>query len=163
MTDTNVYALLIGVNCYLPHRLSDSSFYDNLQGAVNDINAVEAFLTVNLNVPNSHIFKLTASNPNPVLKEPVEPLEQLPTYANMVAKFKEITEIAQAGDRIYIHYSGHGGRTITAYPEIKGESGVDESLVPTDIGQLDESGQPVNCYLRDLELAWLLKQMEKKG
>ena len=163
MTDSNLYALLIGVNCYLPHRLSDGSYYDNLQGAVNDVNAVESFLTINLKVPESHILKLTASNPNPVLKEPVEPPEQLPTYANMVAKFKEITEIGQAGDRIYIHYSGHGGRTTTAYPEIKGEAGVDESLVPTDIGQLDESGQPVNCYLRDLELAWLLKQMEKKG
>ncbi|MCT7979802.1 caspase family protein [Laspinema olomoucense] len=163
MTDSNLYALLIGVNCYLPHRLSDGNYYDNLQGAVNDVNAVENFLTINLNVPESHIFKLTASNPNPVLKEPVEPPEQLPTYANMVAKFKEITEIGQPSDRIYIHYSGHGGRTITAYPEIKGEAGVDESLVPTDIGQLDESGQPVNCYLRDLELALLLKQMEKKG
>ncbi len=163
MTESNLYALLIGVNCYLPHRLSDGSYYDNLQGAVNDVNAVEAFLTINLKVPESHIFKLTASNPNPVLKEPVEPPEELPTYANMVLKFKEITEIGQPGDRIYIHYSGHGGRTTTAYPEIKGETGVDESLVPIDIGQLDESGQPVNCYLRDLELAWLLKQMEKKG
>ncbi|MCT7973016.1 caspase family protein [Laspinema olomoucense] len=163
MPESNLYALLIGVNCYLPHRLSDGSYYDNLQGAVNDVNAVEAFLRVNLNVPESHIFKLTASNPNPVLREPVEPQEQLPTYANMVAKFKEITEIGQPGDRIYIHYSGHGGRTITAYPEIKGEAGVDESLVPTDIGQLDESGQAINCYLRDLELAWLLKQMENKG
>ncbi|MGL4498957.1 MAG: caspase family protein, partial [Planktothrix sp.] len=163
MTDSNFYALLIGVNCYLPHRLSDGTYYDNLQGAVNDVNAVEAFLTINLKVPESHIFKLTASNPNPVLKEPVEPPEQLPTYANMVLKFKEITEIGQPGDRIYIHYSGHGGRTITAYPEIKGEAGVDESLVPTDIGQLDESGQPVNCYLRDLELALLLKRMENKS
>ncbi|MGL4498466.1 MAG: caspase family protein, partial [Planktothrix sp.] len=163
MNDSNLYALLIGVDCYLPHRLSDGSFYDNLQGAVNDISAIKAFLKINLNIPESHIFKLTASNPNPVLKEPVEPPKQLPTYANMVAKFKEITEIAQPGDHIYIHYSGHGGRTTTAYPEIKGEAGVDESLVPTDIGQVDESGQPVNCYLRDLELAWLLKQMEKKG
>ncbi|MCT7964074.1 caspase family protein [Laspinema sp. D1] len=163
MTDSNFYALLIGVNCYLPHRLSDGTYYDNLQGAVNDVNAVEAFLTVNLKVPESHIFKLTASNPNPVLKEPVEQPEQLPTYANMVLKFKEVTEIGQPGDLIYIHYSGHGGRTITAYPEIKGEAGVDESLVPTDIGQLDKSGQPVNCCLRDLELALLLKRMENKG
>jgi len=163
MSEPNLYALLIGINCYLSHRLSDGTYYDNLQGAVNDINAVEAFLKTRFNVPENHIWKLTASNPNPVLKQPVEPPEQWPTYENIVTNFKALTATAQLGDRVYIHYSGHGGRSKTAYPDIKGEEGVDESLIPVNIGQSDNSGQPINRYLRDIELAFLLKQMVDKN
>ncbi|HEY9812460.1 MAG TPA: caspase family protein, partial [Candidatus Sericytochromatia bacterium] len=56
-----------------------------------------------------------------------------------------------------IHYSGHGGRAATIYPNQKGEDGVDESLVPTDIGNSEAR------YLRDLELAQLLQDMVDKG
>lgn len=75
----------------------------------------------------------------------------------MVAKFKQITEMARPNDRVYIHYSGHGGRTPTNYPDLKGDQGVDETLVPNDLGTND--GQ----HLRDLELAQLLQNMVKKG
>jgi hypothetical protein len=47
MTDTtnpNLFALLIGVDCYMPNRLPDGSAYKNLGGCVRDINHVEAFL-----------------------------------------------------------------------------------------------------------------------
>lgn len=160
--DNHLYALLIGVNCYCPNRLSDGSSYKNLEGAVNDIDSTEAFLKERLQVSDDKIWKLTASNPNPYLRQPIEPPEKLPTYENMVAAFKAITQMAQPGDRIYIHYSGHGGQTKTAYPEVKGTDGIDESLVPVNIGQIDESGKPTSRYLRDLELAALLKAMVDK-
>ena len=58
---------------------------------------------------------------------------------------------------MYIHYSGHGGRAVTNYPQLKGQRGIDEALVPTDIGK------PTSRYLRDLELAALLQTMVDKG
>jgi hypothetical protein len=148
------YALLIGIDCYLPNRLSDGSSYPNLGGCVRDINHVEAYL---LNTPpETQIFKLTASKVGGSMT-PKELPAHLPTYKNIVKKFEELTRVAQKGDFLYIHYSGHGGRTKTNYPQLKGDNGVDESLVPTDIGNAE--GQ----YLRDVELAFILKRMVDKG
>ncbi|MGB3509731.1 MAG: caspase family protein [Microcoleaceae cyanobacterium] len=152
----NFYALLIGIDFYFPHKLSDGSYYKNLRGCVRDINHVEAFLKNRLQVPQTQILKLTASNVEGSTK-PSEPKELWPTYENMVAKFQEITEKAQPQDQVYIHYSGHGGRAATIYSNLKGEDGIDESLVPTDIGNSEAR------YLRDLELAKLLENMVDKG
>ncbi|MEL6163388.1 MAG: caspase family protein, partial [Cyanobacteria bacterium J06628_3] len=58
---------------------------------------------------------------------------------------------------VYIHYSGHGGRALTIYPELKGEGLDDESIVPCDISS---SG---NRYLRDVEIATLIKRLTDKG
>ncbi|MBE9144273.1 caspase family protein [Planktothrix mougeotii] len=156
LTSSNFHALLIGIDCYLPNKLSDGSYYKNLKGCVRDINSVEAFLKNRLEVPETQIIKLTASHTQYSF-EPSEPKELWPTYENIVAKFKEITEKAQPQDQVYIHYSGHGGRATTIYPKLKGENGVDESLVPTDIGNSEAR------YVRDLELAKLLQDMVEKG
>jgi Caspase domain len=56
-----------------------------------------------------------------------------------------------------IHYSGHGGRAPTMFRSLKGANGLDEALVPTDIGNSEAR------YLRDLELARLLNGMVDKG
>jgi hypothetical protein len=152
----NLYALLIGINCYKPNRLSDGASYKNLGGCVRDIEHVEAHLREVLKVPQSQILKLTSSNSDPESREPSEPPDRLATYANIVAKFKQLTEMAPAGAQVYIHYSGHGGRAKTEYPKIKGgENAIDEGLVPADIGE--------SQYLRDIELGKLLKEMVKKG
>ncbi len=148
------FALLIGIDCYLPNTLPNGSSYKSLAGCVRDINHVESFLKNTLQVPQGQILKLTASNDNS--DQPQEPPEQLPTYENIVAKFKQLTDLAQPQDQVYIHYSGHGGRSATIYPELKGKYGVDESLVPTDIGNSEAR------YLRDLELAKLLQNMVDK-
>ncbi len=146
---TNLYALLIGIDCYLPNRLPDGSFYKTLKGCVRDINSVEIFLNRQPKPPNK-IIKLIASNQEEIP-------DVLPNYENIVAKFKEITHLAQPGDRIYIHYSGHGGRAKTNYPQLKGENGIDEVLVPVNIGN------PNSRYLRDLELAKIIDDMVQKG
>ncbi len=152
---SNLYALLIGVDHYLPNRLPDGSYYASLGGCVRDILHVEAFLRRKLSLSQKHVFKLTASNSGG--REPLEPPEQWPTYENMVSALKRLTERAQAGDHLYIHYSGHGGRAGTLLPERKGADGIDEALVPTDIGSTEAR------YLRDIELAHLLNTMVEKG
>lgn len=152
---SQLHALLIAVDFYFPDRLANGSYYPSLGGCVRDVRHVEAFLTTRLHVPSEQITKLSATNTGQTL--PAEPFEDWPTYANMVNAFKSVTARAEPGDQVYIHYSGHGGRTPTAYPQVKGESGLDEALVPTDIGKTQSR------YLRDIELAFLLQAMVEKG
>jgi len=154
--DSKIYTLLIGIDCYLPNALPDGASFASLGGCVQDITEVEAFLKKRLQLPDQQIIKLAASNSGTT--EPREPREQWPTYENMVAAFNQVTHLAQAGDQVYIHYSGHGGRTQpTLLPEQKGVNGFDEALVPTDIGN------STSRYLRDVELAYLLRTMVDKG
>jgi hypothetical protein len=152
----NLYALLIGVDCYMPNRLPDGSYYKNLGGCVRDIGHVEAFLKDFQKVPEERILKLTASPSDEDSQKPIEPTDKLPTRNNIIAAFRKLGEIAPAASQVYIHYSGHGGRAKTVFPEIKEPDGIDEGLVPTDIGTTE--GQ----YLRDLDLAQLLKELVDK-
>lgn len=152
---SNFHALLIGIDCYLPNKLPEGASYKSLNGCVRDINHVEAFLKTTLKLPASQIMKLTASN-SEGLNEPSESKDLWPTYENIVRKFNELIEKAQPQDQVYIHYSGHGGRAPTISPEIKGEKGIDEGLVPVDIGNSNAR------YLRDMEIAALLQKMADK-
>ncbi|MCL1470029.1 caspase family protein [Argonema antarcticum] len=150
----NFYALLIAIDFYFPNNLPDGR-YRNLKGCVRDINHVETYLKDTFNLTPDQIIKLTATaSDNP--EQPKEPPELLPTYENIVAKFKELTAKAKPQDQVYIHYSGHGGRAKTIYENIKFSGGLDETLVPTDIGL------PNSRYLRDLEFAKLLDEMVQK-
>lgn len=151
------YALLIASDFYFPNVLPNGGKFRHLSGCVRDIKRVEEELLLGrLKVPEKNILKLTSSVDGDS-KEPKEPPEQRPTYDNIVKKFAELTEMAQKGDQVYIHYSGHGGRIRTHFPDLKGEGEVDETLVPIDIR--DKSTR----YVRDIDLAYVLKKMVDKG
>jgi hypothetical protein len=154
MRTPDFYALLIGIDCYFPNKLPGNLYYRNLDGCVRDVLHMEGFLKKRLGLSDKNILKLTATNTG--VAEPSEPPEQWPTYENIVGAFRRLIEEGRPGDHIYIHYSGHGGRSPTLLPELKGENGLDESLVPTDIGNPDSQ------YLRDIEIAKLLKAMVDK-
>lgn len=149
------FALLIGIDYYLPNKLDGGWWYGNLSGCVRDINSVERFLREHLPISQDRFFKLTSTTSSG--STPPEPQSLWPTYANIVEAFKQIAHHASPGDFVYIHYSGHGGRAQTAFPTLKGEDGIDEALVPMDID--GGSGR----YLRDVELAYLLKAMVDMG
>jgi predicted phosphodiesterase len=150
-----LYALLIGIDRYMPNELPGGNYYPDLGGCVRDISHVEYMLRQTLGLTDERIFRLIAPLPEDGKPEIQKKLQ--PTYENMVAAFKHLTNVASAGDQVYIHYSGHGGRTPTMFPELKGDSGLDESLVPADIGE------PGARYLRDIEMSHLLKAMTDKG
>jgi hypothetical protein len=154
-TSANRHALLIGIDHYLPGQLPDGTYYPNLGGCVRDITHVDEFLKSRLKLDEGQIVKLTASSVG--AEKPSEPRDRWPTYENLVAAFKKLTETAQAGDHVYIHYSGHGGRAATLAPAQKGPDGIDEALVPTDIHTSEAR------YLRDVELAVIFRRMVKKG
>jgi caspase domain-containing protein len=154
-SNQNLFALCIGVDFYFPNSLPGEGRYPSLGGCVRDINHVENFLRQKLGIPEENIFTLTSSS-NITNDGPLEPPEKLPTYSNIVSAFKSLTEKAQKGDQVYIHYSGHGGRAKTHIPTIKGNNGLDETLVPTDIGNASTR------YIRDTEIAKIIERMLKK-
>jgi Caspase domain len=153
-----IHVLLIGIDYYKPNRL-----YKSLKGAVRDINLVEAFLKQTLKIPTEQIYKLVSPSQEDtalLAARSAEAPVQEPTYENIVKAFDRLTATAQAGEQVYIHYSGHGGRSATIYPNLKQGTGEqnDEGIVPMDIGDT-----PDGHYLRDIEMTTLLKRMTDKG
>mmetsp|Transcript_25593 Transcript_25593/g.35336 ORF Transcript_25593/g.35336 Transcript_25593/m.35336 type:complete len:342 (+) Transcript_25593:82-1107(+) len=53
-----------------------------------------------------------------------------PSYANITEGFKWLTEGAEAGDSLFLHYSGHGGNVADDNGDEK--DGRDETLIPVD-------------------------------
>lgn len=53
-----------------------------------------------------------------------------PTRKNIIDAFRRITQYSKAGDVVFLHYSGHGGRV----PDRDGDEddGYDETLIPVD-------------------------------
>jgi hypothetical protein len=54
-----------------------------------------------------------------------------PTKDNMIAAYKKIVSECEAGDALFLHYSGHGAK-IRDDDFGEEEDGYDESLVPLD-------------------------------
>ncbi|MEM7590191.1 MAG: caspase family protein [Cyanobacteria bacterium P01_A01_bin.83] len=157
-TELKFYALLIGINYYESVQIG-SQMYKNLGGCVRDIDLVDRYLREDLDIPSKQIWKLTApvEETNALAAFRSTRGDVLPTYENIVKAFAEITAAAASGDQVYIHFSGHGGRAVTIYPELEGKDREDESIVPMDIGS--SNGR----YLRDVEMATLLKRITDKG
>ena len=116
-------ALLIGVGDYSPNRLPDGEECPNLEGAVPDVESVESFLRERLGLAPERTLKLTVRPGGSP-----EPPERRPTHDNIVKAFQRLALEAEPGDPIYIHYSGHGARLQTQFPELKGRGGFDERL-----------------------------------
>ncbi|HZF09109.1 MAG TPA: caspase family protein [Thermoanaerobaculia bacterium] len=154
---SELHALLIGIDAYLPNRMPSGGWYPQLAGCVRDVERVEAFLRDHRGLAPERLHKLTASASGNGSTDPIEPRDRWPTYENIVAAFQQIMSAASPGAPVYIHYSGHGGRVSTAYPEIKGEGRLDETLVPVDIGDSEAR------YLRDVELAHFMRKMVDRG
>jgi hypothetical protein len=146
---STLHALFIGIDDYFPDRLPDGSRYPSLSGAARDVARMALLLRDRAGLqPETTRMLLSRAREDGA---PAEPPERRPTYANLVAAFHQLAVEARPGDRVYIHYSGHGARVPTEYPGLKGPSGLDEALVPCDIGE------PGSRYLRDLELATLVR------
>jgi hypothetical protein len=148
-----LYALLIGSDFYFPNALPEGS-YGSLRGCVRDVERVESFLRERGGLTDDRLIKLTSSHGKTT--SPAEPNDHWPTYENIVGAFRKHIDQAKAGDHIYIHCSCHGGQCKTILPKVKGTDGLDESIVPIDIGNSSAR------YLRDVEIAKLLKEMTGK-
>jgi hypothetical protein len=149
-----LHALVIGCDFYMPNATPEGS-YPSLHGCVRDATRVEEFLRQRAGLTDDRLVRLTSTQG--AAGSPAEPPDRRPTYENIVAGFRALTSRARPGDHVYIHYSGHGGRCPTIVPKVKGKEGRDEALVPVDIGN------SAARYVRDVEVAKLLKEMTDKG
>jgi hypothetical protein len=161
------YGVLIGIDVYdqgnATRRATDGHVikYANLRGCMQDALAIEQYLRGTFGVKDSNIVKLLANHP--ALSDQCSGA-RAPTYNNIYEAFEAFIEIpgsekipkAKAGDKVLIHYSGHGARATTIFPALKDGTKFDEALVPCDI-------LTGGRYLRDVELAFLLRKMVDRG
>ncbi|KAH9994617.1 caspase domain-containing protein [Russula vinacea] len=106
-------ALCIGIN-YVGQS-------NPLHGCVDDAQNVYQFLMENHRYPHSNIIVLTDDNRNP---------RSQPTQKNILNAMRWLVEGARADDALFVHYSGHGGRT----RDLDGDEldGWDEVIFPVD-------------------------------
>ncbi|KAL2818874.1 caspase domain-containing protein [Aspergillus granulosus] len=106
-------ALLIGINYFgQPNQL---------QGCINDVTNVSAFLNQRHGYRREDMVILTDDQENP---------KSVPTKANILRAMQWLVHDAQPNDSLFIHFSGHGGRT----PDLDGDEddGFDDVIYPVD-------------------------------
>lgn len=146
--ETN-HALIVGVSKYenLPEDLW-------LTGPKNDAVLVRDFLI--------------SSSPRPferkniqVLADGVEDAE-IPTLAAIRLALENMAAKAEAGDFVYLHFSGHGTQAPAIDPSTEVD-GLDELFLPADIGVWDNTVGAVENALVDDELGRLIDAIRSKG
>ncbi|KAL4933492.1 caspase domain-containing protein [Aspergillus undulatus] len=162
--------LLIGIDFYQPARAcapEDKKVkINNLHGCVKDVTRTQSYLLNILKVPAENITMLTSNPPQPDAPltdaegtqsaRSLIPSEPIATAENIRAALRDLVDKTPPCTPIYIHYSGHGVRSPTLWPELKGSNKAwDECLVPCDA----LCGGPV---IRDVELGDLLHRMSQK-
>lgn len=125
-----------------------------LEGCVNDGEELHSWLNNNYHPVN--ITKLFAvNNGDPAQKSPLGDSVTWPTYENVIGILKEITQSANPGDFVYVHYSGHGTLRPTTAEEYRECDGTDAALVLFDVKNEIR-------YLKGIELATLFDDMVLK-
>lgn len=116
------WAVVIGIDYY-----SSSIPENNLRGCANDAVMVYDFLRGSLGVQETNIFLHIARDPASMASKQ-DPPSTSPTRANILASLDQVTAQASPGDFVLIHFSGHGDRERTVYPDKKSKSAQDELL-----------------------------------
>jgi hypothetical protein len=138
------FAVLIGVNAYAKRPL---------MGCERDVQEIKEYLE---RIPNAvHVEMLSTAYGDD--SGFAQDRTLWPTYGNITSSLEKVTSLANAGDFVYIHYSGHGTR-MEPCDEYGNKCSGDLAL---DL--LEGSGGSDIRYLRGLELAYLLDNMVKKG
>ncbi|OQE15244.1 hypothetical protein PENSTE_c029G08405 [Penicillium steckii] len=106
-------ALLIGINYFgQPNAL---------KGCINDVTNMSTFLHERFGYKREDMVILTDDQRNPM---------SIPTKANILRAMQWLVRDAQPHDSLFIHFSGHGGRT----PDLDGDEddGYDDVIYPLD-------------------------------
>lgn len=104
-------ALLIGINY--------EGQQGELSGCHNDAKNIQSYLINEQGFRESDMIVLMDDGVN-----------NPPTKRNIIDALDRVVEYSQAGDVVFIHYSGHGGRQRDADGDE--EDGYDETLIPVD-------------------------------
>ncbi|KAJ5475650.1 hypothetical protein N7539_007937 [Penicillium diatomitis] len=106
-------ALLIGINYF--------GQANQLKGCINDVTNISTFLHERYGYRREDMVILTDDQRNPM---------SIPTKANILRAMQWLVKDAQPHDSLFIHFSGHGGRT----PDLDGDEddGFDDVIYPVD-------------------------------
>ncbi|KAJ5299976.1 Peptidase C14 caspase catalytic [Penicillium atrosanguineum] len=106
-------ALLIGINY--------TGQPNALRGCINDVTNMSSFLHDKFGYRREDMVILTDDQRNPL---------SIPTKANIMRAMHWLVKDAQPHDSLFIHFSGHGGRT----PDLDGDEddGFDDVIYPLD-------------------------------
>lgn len=107
---TNLHVLLIGIDAY-PNLPPERQ----LQGCVNDIDAIEALVLdapgIGMPADRVHVTRLASPHDGRPKRSRFTDTSRLPTRANILAAMRALAESAtQPDDRVLIYYSGHGAQ-----------------------------------------------------
>ncbi|KAG9497350.1 hypothetical protein J7337_010210 [Fusarium musae] len=97
------HAILIGIGTY------PAEYKASLKGCVRDKQQIRSLLEqqpFHINIQTLTAMQTSDSSTT----GPVEHPATLLTYDNVIKAFSELADVAQSGDYIYIHSSGHGAR-----------------------------------------------------
>ncbi|KAJ5367762.1 hypothetical protein N7541_001703 [Penicillium brevicompactum] len=106
-------ALLMGINY--------AGQPNALKGCINDVTNMSNFLTQRFGYKREDMVILTDDQSNPM---------SIPTKANILRAMQWLVKDAQPNDSLFVHFSGHGGRT----PDLDGDEddGFDDVIYPLD-------------------------------
>ncbi|KAJ5639208.1 uncharacterized protein N7484_007070 [Penicillium longicatenatum] len=106
-------ALLIGINY--------TGQPNSLRGCINDVTNMSTFLHERFGYRREDMVILTDDQKNPM---------SIPTKQNILRAMQWLVKDAQPHDSLFIHFSGHGGRT----PDLDGDEddGYDDVIYPVD-------------------------------
>lgn len=130
------WALLIGID-----RYPNFPEHAQLEGCVNDVEAMAALLINRFSFPAGNVERL---------------LDGAATQAGIRAAFGSLTERVGLDDVVVVQYSGHGSRMA----DPTAPDGMDETIVPGDSGRAPHENRDI-C---DTEIhRWLLRLTERTG
>lgn len=156
LAQARTMALLVGAANYTAPGITD------LLGPRNDVSIVWRALKAR-DVKPEDITVLTDGLPQgadyPVVKS-------LPESANILAELDRIASQAQRGDTVIFYYSGHGTRQ-PADPSRQDEEpeadGMDQVLLPSDVGSYDPIKMTIRNALVDNTLGDKISAIRAKG
>lgn len=142
-------ALIVGVSEYpnLPKG-------DWLEGPKNDAGLVRDYLVSNPTSP-------FAASDVTVLASNTEGAEA-PTRSAILKALSDLTAKAEAGDFVYIQFSGHGSQQPAADPSTEID-GKDEIFLAADISKIDPATKTVPNAIMDDEIGAALDAIRDKG
>lgn len=143
------HALLIGASTY-PNLKEE--FW--LKGPANDVALVQTYLTTAAPVP--------FAPENVVMLADGVAGTPAPTLDAIRTAFADLADKAQAGDFVYLHFSGHGSQAPAKDPSTELD-GLDELFLPVDIGPWNDSVGEVENALVDDEIGQMIDAIRAKG
>ena len=130
-------ALIIGINQYDPGNAKVSAnttrtSWPNLDGCVNDAQAIRDMITTRYGFPKENIIELYEKNAS---------------RANIETALEKLINDSKEGDIVFIYYAGHGSKVTNSLSVEKDK--IDESIVPADVfsGAKDIRDKELNAYL----------------